>query len=306
MGSGDSRSKFEHGNIILQTDKPYYAPGEFVTGKIYLYLQQEFPGDKLELEIYGNEKVEWIVKKTKRHDKVTLDIRPEFMYEHDIWGNRYLRVKDKQLILSYTYPIYQFVGGVALAGQYTFPFQLQLPKDAPSSCNYTNYNESESMGQIKYSLKASLSATDSSSIQPMTFKQTLIVRQLPPQLPSSSGAERSEEIDCCGCFCKSGTVHLKTQWEKTAYTPQETVRVIAEIDNSKVTRKVAGIKIQLNQHILLSRREENIDFFTEDKVYSYTTTLIEKAYEGIGEGQKTSGMDRYFEIDLSEYKIISI
>ena len=211
MGSGDSRSKFEHGNIVLQTDKPYYAPGEFVTGKIYLYLQKEFSGDRLELEIHGREKVEWIVRKTKRHDKITIDIRPDCMYEHDLWGNKYLRIKDERLIIAQKYQIYQFVEGIAFAGQYTFPFQFQLPHDVPSSCNYSNYSQSESMGQIKYSLKASLSSTDSKSIQPMVFKQTLIVRQLPPQLPSNSGAERSEEIDCCGCFCKSGTVHLKTQ-----------------------------------------------------------------------------------------------
>ena len=44
MGSEDSRSKFEHGSWALQTDKPYYAPGEIITEKIYLNLQQAYPG----------------------------------------------------------------------------------------------------------------------------------------------------------------------------------------------------------------------------------------------------------------------
>ena len=190
MGSGDSRSKFEHGSLALQTDKPYYAPGEIITGKIYLYLQQAYPGNMLELEIFGKEKVEWVVKKTKRHN----DLSSDFRYEHDVFGDRYLRIKDNESILAYTYPIYQFIGGTALAGQYTFPFQVQLPHNVPSSCNYTNYNASQSMGKVNYSLKATLTPINPDTIQPMSFKQTLIVRQLPPQLPSSSTAEYSDDV----------------------------------------------------------------------------------------------------------------
>ena len=36
MGNVDSRSKFEGGYLLYMTDKPFYSPGEIVTGKIYL------------------------------------------------------------------------------------------------------------------------------------------------------------------------------------------------------------------------------------------------------------------------------
>ena len=96
---------------------------------------------------------------------------------------------------------------------------------------------------------------------------------------------------CC-CCCSSGTVRLISQCDKTAYTPQETVRVIAEVDNSNVSKDINKIKIQLRQHILLNRNEKNIGYFTEDKTFSYSETILEKEFEGIGEKQRTNGMER--------------
>ena len=303
MGSGDSRSKFEHGNIVLQTDKPYYAPGEIVTGKIYLYLQQAYPGNMLELEIYGKEKVEWVVKKNKNRNNYDYDY--DYRDEYDILGDRYRRIKDKTSILAYTYPIYQFIGGTAIAGQYTFPFQVQLPMNVPSSCNYTNYDASQSLGKVKYSLEARLTPINPDTIQPMKFKQTLIVRQLPPPIPKSSSAEYSDEVNSCCCCCSSGTVRMRSQWDKTAYTPQETVRIMAEIDNSNVSKEITKIKIQLRQHILLNRSEKNVGYFTEDKTFSYSETIFEREFDGIGENQRTDGMERYMELPLNEYHVKS-
>ena len=36
MGNIDSRSKFDSGYIMVATDKPFYEPGEIITGKVYL------------------------------------------------------------------------------------------------------------------------------------------------------------------------------------------------------------------------------------------------------------------------------
>jgi len=36
MGNVDSRSHFNSGYLIFQTDQPYYSPGDMVTGKVYL------------------------------------------------------------------------------------------------------------------------------------------------------------------------------------------------------------------------------------------------------------------------------
>ena len=74
MGSGDSRSKFEHGSLALQTDKSYYAPGEIITEKIYLYLQQAYPDNMLDLEIFGIENVKWVVKRHQRQDDYLMNL----------------------------------------------------------------------------------------------------------------------------------------------------------------------------------------------------------------------------------------
>jgi len=115
MGITDSKSKFEHGNIVVQTDKPYFTPGEEVTGNIYISSTQNFPGSMLELRLSGKEKVEWTVKKNNGKHSTKR------------------RYKDKSKIIDYVVPIHSFMGGYVATGQYTFPFKLKLPYDIPAS-----------------------------------------------------------------------------------------------------------------------------------------------------------------------------
>ena len=58
MGSSNSRLKFEHGHIYLQTDKPFYIAGEAVTGHVYLGLEMPYPADHIDIQVKGKGKVQ--------------------------------------------------------------------------------------------------------------------------------------------------------------------------------------------------------------------------------------------------------
>ena len=284
MGIGDSKSKFEYGSILMQTDKPYFAPGEDVTGNIYLYLQQPFPGSQLELQLSGKEKVRWKRRKNNGGDSYTVTYT------------------DDAKILDYSCPVYSFMGGSVQTGQYSFPFRIKLPYDIPASCLYTNYAASESFAQVKYKIKALLQPLNRDSMKPMKFKQTLVVRQLPAEVPMSSSAEYSDTVNSCCCCCSSGSVRMESQCDKTAYFPYETARIMAMIDNSNCSKDIKGIKVQLRQHVLLYRKKKPFEILGSDINFTHDEVLLEQEYPGLSKGERTNGMERYMEMNLGAYK----
>ena len=53
-------SNFEGGQIVIQTEKPYYGPGEQVNGKVYIVIRDPSGGvavSGLDMSFKGKEKV---------------------------------------------------------------------------------------------------------------------------------------------------------------------------------------------------------------------------------------------------------
>lgn len=54
MGGGKSKP-----GVLIQTEKPFYLPGDFVQGWIYINSPNVYPARKIILNIDGNEDVWW-------------------------------------------------------------------------------------------------------------------------------------------------------------------------------------------------------------------------------------------------------
>jgi len=185
MGNIDGRSKFEHGHIYLQPDFPYSVSGENTTGKIYLELRQPFPAVSLDIEVKGEEKCKWRERKTRterRNGKshtVTY-----YVYHH---GHRN--------VIHQRFTIFTFNQGVALPGQYTFPFNIAIPFGCPSSAIFSG--SESAVASIKYSIKVILQPNVSTRIREMKFKQTLIIREKPPNVGENLFSSVSMNVKSC-------------------------------------------------------------------------------------------------------------
>lgn len=209
MGNIDGRSKFEHGHIYLQLDFPYSISGENTTGNIYLELGQPFPAVSLDIEMKGEEKCKWTETKTRT---ITRDGKSEtetyYEYHH---GHRE--------VIHQRFTIFTFNQGVALPGQYTFPFNIVVPYGCPSSAMYSGSDSA--IASIKYSIKVVLQPNVTTRIREMKFKQTLIVREKPQNVGENLFSSISMNINSCCCCCSKGNASLETNFEKDAYTSQE-------------------------------------------------------------------------------------
>ena len=163
MGNVDSRSKYDYGYMMVQTSSPVYNPGALVSGSIYLRIAPgPCPAKEVILEVKGAEKVSWTERVT-RH----VDGRTE---HHDE------KRKAKKDVFKYRQPCFQFTVPTLMPGDYTIPFQFQLPASLPSSINFKKSDIHEKpKAKVKYHIKAEL--MDHSNHAVMKYKQVLVLRE---------------------------------------------------------------------------------------------------------------------------------
>jgi len=282
MGNIDSKYKFEHGNIYCQTDKAYFVAGEHITGKIYLNLSMSYPAQSLEIEVKGKEKCKWKTQQSKEV-KNGEDTKSELV---DVTH------KNERSVITYKVPIYYFPGGMAPAGQYTFPFSFALPSNLPASMFYCGVDKSAA--KIKYKLQAYLEPSMGFSVKKMKFKQILVIRQPTIESGFSPTQTDTRNVYACCCFGNKGQAVLTTQFEKDAYTPNEICRAMADINNSECGAEINNINIRLEQHIELRA--------SDGRVYNDRRILEQKDFDGLAANQSTGGLNRYLELNLASIK----
>lgn len=59
MGNLDSKAKFEHGQMMLHLDKLHFTSGQYLTGRIYLQLDQPYPAVAVSVCLNGKESYSW-------------------------------------------------------------------------------------------------------------------------------------------------------------------------------------------------------------------------------------------------------
>ena len=112
MGNVDSRSSFQSGYMCFQTDKPYYQPGEAITGKVYLRVMVPLDAKCIEINIKGKEKGSW----TDRVTKSTQNEDGSVNYEQED-----VKRKAHRVIIDYKAPVFSFANGSCLPGDYIIP-----------------------------------------------------------------------------------------------------------------------------------------------------------------------------------------
>ena len=118
----DTRSNFPKGRIQLQTEFPFYEPGNLVNGKIFIEVFEQLFANFIEIEVKGQEKAAFT----------------RYWMEQD--GDRQVerseRVKCCHKFAHYKQPVFPIPNGFLAPGSYAVSFQFQLPMGMPSSINF--------------------------------------------------------------------------------------------------------------------------------------------------------------------------
>jgi hypothetical protein len=130
------------------------------------------------------------------------------------------------------------------AGQWSFPFELDLPNWCPSSVFYAGIKESEL--QIKYKIKAFISATHGK----MTVEgmRRVIVRRPPFEMALGQTLDSTQNITTCCCLAK-GKTSLNVNFEANAYTPYEVAKCFVEVNNRECSIPIESVTFKLKRKV---------------------------------------------------------
>ena len=257
----------KYGSIYVQPDQPHYYAGEQVTGKIYLMLNSIYPGYNVNLKLKGKERtlVIWTEAHTERdpHDHTkTRTVHRERV------------ATDQATCLFQTVNIYTFHGGqYLLPGQYEFPFSFKLPDNIPGTFHQTEHHLSAS---IAYTMEAFLEPADK-HVPKLKYKNRFIVREPVREMVQSVNKATDTEVVCC--CCKSyGHVGIKASFEKNTYCPSDEAHAIIQVDNSRCSKPMTDIKLELRQSITVKAQ-----FRTEQRSHE----IVSRSIPGVQAGQST-------------------
>ncbi|CDW76085.1 UNKNOWN [Stylonychia lemnae] len=280
MGNIDSRSQFEFGYLMVQTDKPFYEPGEVITGKVYIRCNTPYDAKHIILKIKGKEKGSWIqtVHRTVRNPDGTSRTVSEK-----------IKRKSRRNIMESKAPCFVFTQGL-IPGDYVVPFSFSLPSGIPSSMHFMNRGDlRHPKAQVKYSIKAFIE-TNTHGVG-MGYKQILLVREHPPNFEVN--IERtSENLVKTWCCVNQGFSKIMVRFEKNTFLPYEKCKTQILLDNSRCNIALKTVRFCIEQEIVIN---------CNGHVYRGTKVLKEKHDDGVP-ARHPQISEREIEIDLSEIK----
>lgn len=217
------KSIANYGTIFVFLEKLNYAPGQQINGTISINLQANFPSSSIIMLLEGKEKVLFWTERTETrtygHGE---NQRTETITHHDphYGTNR---------CYNHSFPVASFDTPYVPAGQYQIPFTFKLGEQAPSSFDYSWYQDRNSYAKISYHVKCLMESRGNCK-DLLKSKTCFYVNAGIDRPIKQRQGELKDEVTVCCCFNK-GEVYVKAYFEKDAYMPGETAIMIAEVAN---------------------------------------------------------------------------
>eukprot|EP00035_Acanthoeca_spectabilis_P021283 m.437340 g.437340 ORF g.437340 m.437340 type:complete len:437 (+) comp18101_c0_seq1:262-1572(+) len=254
--------------VWVQTEKPSYFEGDVVNGTIYLNCIKAFQCKGLHIEVHGEERTSWVT----HHTRTDAEGRQHQDTRHHYGHFEFF----KQRVLVYNF------GGHVTEGQYTFPFQFQLPHGMPGVFNAEAGRGRRSEKDHAYIQYRITSECDVRGFFNFDIKHTqhMVVQQRLMQPITQLRLECTEQVTACCCFNK-GQAHLAAHLDKSAYVPGENVGIISEITNTS-QENFGNVRVELRRRMTLRSTNDNETETTDEKVANNT-------YTGVTAGEVRTG-----------------
>jgi hypothetical protein len=269
----DTRCVFKAGKMQLQTEFPFYEPGNTINGKIFIEVPAPVQASHIELEFKGKEEVKWI------------------RYWHETEGERQVERHEKihreRKFLEYKQRVFAIPGGFINAGSSEVSFQFTLPTGIPSSFYYKDKKCREKpKAKVKYTVKATLCSTLTS--EEMKYKQVLIIREPPVTFKTGDKQMEVSQIKTCCCMDK-GQSTMYSEFEKNVFLPNEIVKGYVHVDNDRCQIACTNVHFAAEMRMTLRNGIHH---------YPVNRDLVQQNVVGPAAGE--AGWKREMQIDLSK------
>jgi len=259
----------DKGRLSVMPQKQYYVSGEKVVGVIQAQINQPIPARAIVLHVVGHEKVEWSMQESRQvlEREATTDRPAEYRTENFV-----KRFRGKHQFFNQRLELYR-INGALQPGNYTFPFEYQLPDGIPGSFyerrekhffvdkfededEHGNdfydsddefafpgrgYVRPEYSALIMYKLKVTIDVNGFFS-RDLHCKVPLVIHEkLNADVQPAFG--KTEGTVCLCCCVPRGKVFLEAHFDKNAYVPGETAQIVANIKNESTSNLKMAVKL---------------------------------------------------------------
>ncbi|CAI2372467.1 unnamed protein product [Moneuplotes crassus] len=273
MGNNCATAETEFGSIFVRLDQKAPYSGQILNGTVYLELKQNYPAQSVSVGLEGCEAFDWGKGKG---------------------GGTNLNFTLKKELVNKATVLYTFSEAGALAGQYSFPFQFQVPSDLPSSFYSLGIKPKKAL--VKYVFRGILRSSEK-TVKDLTFERVLPINEVSQVSLSDIHLSTSDSITSWFGMKKHGVASLSIKISNDCFTTKEMIRIKTSIDNSQCDLPVKKIFVALMQ--LTGRRKYNGAFESlTDTTDSLVLPIWLNNYEGVGAFESTEGFTRDIEINL--------
>jgi len=144
-----------------------------------------------------------------------------------------------------------FPSGILDIGDFSYPFNFQLPPDLPSSCNLKTKN---GFGTVCYTISVNLKARPSS---PMDLVHFIPIDILGASERDLTSASEDESRVTQGCLLPSGTISLKASAPTTAWVSNSSIPVSYEVKNMS-QKMVSKVTVKLVENFSYSGHKHHV------------------------------------------------
>jgi len=243
---GSDHSKHVNGSIYVNFDKPFYYPGDIVTGTIFLNILNPLETRGLELTLKIQEKIKF--KDTEYRTEIRREINPRTGIEESRNVQVPIEVerKDKSTLFQNSCVIATMMNNLFGFGQYAYPFSFTLPNFLPGSFEYYSNDIS---ANIRYLVKARALRWNEHE-QELETKSILVVRHSQQGFSYPSQVTNEAKLTTM-CFFNKGTSRLTVSFPKNTYSMDEQLSVLCALDNRNSKLHCKNLKFQLIQTLIL-------------------------------------------------------
>lgn len=211
-----AKASTEFGQIYINTDKPGYFQGEYISGMISLNLIKDFPGNEILFKIKGKEEARWA----------------------EGVGRNKIQHQGKKIILSHQFLLYRFNSLSIPKGQYRFPFSLFMAPSLPAS-----FRNMWPTAIVSYKIKGEIKSKDK-NFKVFRNSQVLRLKQAKNDAYAPLITNLKVAVDIFCCF-DQGNTKIETKVNKTNFFEGETALIECSVDNSQCNLRLTTVEMSL-------------------------------------------------------------
>lgn len=232
--------------MFVELNKPYYYPGERVTGNVYVNIQKAWGTRGIDFQIKTKEFIKYIEKVRKAFKRQRKNPQTKRMETYTAYEYVNVERRDERTLYKYSYLLTQCSNNVFNIGQYCYPFEFTIPPNLPGSFEYY---DRDSSACITYTVKARAISINNAK-EMIKNENVIIVRQPYTNFNYPTNVTRTIQLGCC---TDKGSVTVNLKYGKNSYSLGEGLNAVVQINNSTSKVSSTSSELQLVQEVCLHK-----------------------------------------------------